>query len=263
MIVDKPQANVVTPSRNGTRVEPDTRVEANAPGPHGPPWPLLVLAAVIVFGVLGWVGSQLWAASQPVPPLSASGTLEADEVTIASEVSGRMTHLWMVEGQTVHAGDEVARLDNALVQTQLQQAVGQPDALQLARITSQKYVIVAPLTGIITQVPLHEGEVVSAGQMIGAVADLSTLKLTVWVLERDVGKVSVGQIVEVTADPFPGRDFGGVVTSINTQAEFTPRNVQTQADRLNLVFGVNIRVDNVEALLKPGMPVDARFPAAE
>jgi HlyD family secretion protein len=114
-----------------------------------------------------------------------------------------------------------------------------------------------------TQVPVHEGEVVAAGQMLGAVADLSTLKLTVWVLERDLGKVAVGQVVQITADPFPGHSFGGLVTSINTQAEFTPRNVQTQTDRLNLVFGVNIRVDNVEGLLKAGMPVDAIFPSAE
>jgi HlyD family secretion protein len=95
------------------------------------------------------------------------------------------------------------------------------------------------------------------------VSDLSTLKLTAWVLERDLGKVSVGQVVQVVADPFPGKRFGGLVTSINTQAEFTPRNVQTQTDRLNLVFGVNIQVDNVEGLLKAGMPVDVTFPATE
>jgi HlyD family secretion protein len=49
------------------------------------------------------------------------------------------------------------------------------------------------------------------------------------------------------------------VTSTNPRAEFTPRNVQTQRDRLNLVFGVQVRVDNPEMALKPGMPVDARF----
>ena len=99
--------------------------------------------------------------------------------------------------------------------------------------------------------------------MIGGVADLSTLKLTAWVLERDLGKVSVGQVVQVTADPFPGKTFGGLVTSINTQAEFTPRNVQTQTDRLNLVFGVNMHVDNVDGLLKAGMPGGRHLPAAE
>lgn len=51
-----------------------------------------------------------------------------------------------------------------------------------------------------------------------------------------------------------------MVTSTNPRAEFTPRNVQTQRDRLNLVFGVKIRVENPEGELKPGMPADAAFP---
>jgi HlyD family secretion protein len=49
------------------------------------------------------------------------------------------------------------------------------------------------------------------------------------------------------------------VTSINQQAEFTPRNIQTQSDRLNLVFGVQATIANLDHALKPGMPVDARF----
>jgi HlyD family secretion protein len=221
------------------------------------------LFAVIVLGVLGWTASELWSRAQPAPPLTASGTLEVDEVTIASDVSGRVSQLGITEGQAVRAGEEVARLDNSVAQAQVRQSVSQADALQLAQLTAQKYVISAPRAGVITQVPIHQGEVVAAGQMIGGVADLSTLKLTAWVLERDLGKVSVGQVVQVTADPFPGQTFGGLVTSINTQAEFTPRNVQTQTDRLNLVFGVNIQVNNVAGLLKAGMPVDVTFPATE
>jgi HlyD family secretion protein len=226
-------------------------------------WPLFVLAAVIIVGVLGWVGSEVWARAQPALQLTASGTLEDDEVTISSEVAGRISQLDIAEGQTVRAGEQVARLDNSLPQAQLQQAVSQADALQIAQLTAQKYVITAPQSGVITQVPVHAGEVVTPGQMIGGVADLSTLKLTAWVLERDLGKLSVGQVVQVTADPFPGKNFGGLVTSINSQAEFTPRNVQTQTDRQNLVFGVNMQVDNVEGLLKAGMPVDVTFPVTE
>jgi multidrug resistance efflux pump len=90
----------------------------------------------------------------------------------------------------------------------VQQSVSQADALQLAQLTAQKYIIAAPRAGVVTQVPIHQGEVVQPGQMIGGVADLSTLKLTAWVLERDLSKVSVGQVVQVTADPFPGKTFG-------------------------------------------------------
>jgi multidrug resistance efflux pump len=257
---------IKTPATNGRDRTITLTQDAGQPtvGQHKrPPWPLFVLAAVIFLGVLGWIGSEVWARAQPAPPLTASGTLEADEVTMASEMAGRVSQLDVAEGQSVRAGQEVARLDNSVAQAEVQQAVSQADALQLAQLTAQKYVITAPRGGVITRVPVHQGEVVAAGQMIGGVADLSTLKLTAWVLERDLGKVSVGQVVQVTADPFPAETFGGLVTSINSQAEFTPRNVQTQTDRLNLVFGVNVQVDNVEGLLKPGMPVDVTFPATE
>jgi multidrug resistance efflux pump len=106
---------------------------------------------------------------------------------------------------------------------------------------------------------MHTGEVVSPGQTVVSVDDLTSLKLTAYVFERDLGRVQVGQEVAVTADPFGARTFRGVVTSTNPRAEFTPRNVQTQADRLNLVFGVKVRVNNADGALKPGMPADATF----
>ena len=180
-----------------------------------PPWPLFILAAVIVLGVLGWIGSEVWARAEPVPPLTASGTLEADEVTIASTwADGQSAGGDRGSVGSCRAGGGASRQFGA--QAQLQQSVSQADALQLAQLTAQKYIIAAPRAGIITQVPVHQGEVVAAGQMVGGVADLSTLKLTAWVLERDLGKCGVGQVVQVTADPFPGKTFGGLVTSINT-----------------------------------------------
>ena len=100
---------------------------------------------------------------------------------------------------------------------------------------------------------------VAPAQTVVAVADLTALEMTAYLLERDLGRVRVGQEVAVTADPFPGQSFSGVVTSTKQQAEFTPRNIQTQRDRLNLVFGVKIRVENPDGALKPGMPADATF----
>ena len=101
-----------------------------------------------------------------------------------------------------------------------------------------------------------------APRVLLAVSDLSSLKLTLYVRLADLGGVSVGQRLTVTADPYPGRTFEGTVTSINQEAEFTPRNVQTQSDRLNLVFGVQATVENADGALRPGMPVDARFEAS-
>jgi len=67
----------------------------------------------------------------------------------------------------------------------------------------------------------------------------------------------LGQRAEVTVDTFPGRVFAGRVSEISSRAEFTPGNVQTKEDRVKLVFGVKIRLDNRDGSLKPGMPADA------
>jgi HlyD family secretion protein len=71
--------------------------------------------------------------------------------------------------------------------------------------------------------------------------------------------VSIGQAAAVTVDSFPNRRFEGTVVEISSKAEFTPRTVQTKKERVNLVFGVKIRLDNRERLLKPGMPADTEI----
>jgi HlyD family secretion protein len=67
----------------------------------------------------------------------------------------------------------------------------------------------------------------------------------------------VGQEVEIRVDAYPDRAFEGQVRNIAREAEFTPRNIQTQEERVNLVFAVEVAIPNPEGLLKPGMPADA------
>jgi multidrug resistance efflux pump len=210
----------------------------------------------LLLGVVAWwaLTTRPWLTAPG--PLTASGTLEADEVLVGSEVAGRIVGLAQ-EGQPIQAGQIVAGLDSSLVQVQIRQSDAATQQ-QLA-IQADKYQLRSPISGVVTRVPMHTGEVVGPGQTVLAVADLHTLDLMAYVLERDLGSVRVGQAVAVTADPFPGRVFNGVVVSTNQRAEFTPRNVQTQRDRLNLVFGVKVRVENPDGALKPGMPADATF----
>ena len=252
--------------------QPEQASMTPAPTPvaaHRPRWPILVVLLVLVVGVAGWwlvvsprARSQplSWTLpwSQPAGPLVASGTLEADEVLIGAEVAARITEL-VQEGQAVQVDGVVARLDDALIQIQIRQA--DLATRQRLEIQADRYLLRSPINGVVTRVPLHRGEVIAPGQIAVAVADLTVLDLTVYVLARDLGQVQVGQQVAVTVDPFPNRTFRGVVTATNPRAEFTPRNVQTQRDRLNLVFGVQVRVDNPDGALKPGMPADATFPA--
>ncbi len=215
---------------------------------------LVGAAALWWFNPAGWT----WPWEQPPGPLTGSGTLEADEVLAAFEVAGRIVEI-VQEGQSVQAGEIVSRLDDSLIQVQIVQAT--LAARQQLEIQAARYQLHSPIAGVVTRVPMHVGEVASPGQTTLAVADLTSLKLTAYVLESDLGGegVQVGQEVIVTADPFPDRAFRAVVTSINQRAEFTPRNVQTKEDRLNLVFGVNLRVDNPDMALKPGMPADVIF----
>src|SRR5262249_50268162 len=227
---------------------------------HRPPKIALLLLAILILVPVGWWFAPLipWTPPwlQTAGPLVASGTLEADEILVGSEVSGRIVSLAR-EGQSVQAGQVMVQLDDSMVRLQFRQ--GDTTTQQQLAIQTEKYQLKSPISGVVTRVPLHVGEVVAPGQTAVAVADLSALEMTAYVRERDLGKVRVGQQVAVTADPFPGQTFYGVVTSTKQQAEFTPRNVQTQRDRLNLVFGVKIRVDNPQGALKPGMPADATF----
>ena len=217
---------------------------------------LLVLVLATIVGVAGWwaLTTRPWV--QTAGALTASGTHEADEVLVGTEVSGRILGLAR-EGDAIEANAVVARLDDSMVRLQIRQSDAATQQ-QLA-IQSEKYQLRSPISGVVTRVPTHPGEVAAPGMTVVAVADLSALDMMAYVLERDLGSVRVGQAVAVTADPFPGRVFNGVVVSTSQRAEFTPRNVQTQRDRLNLVFGVKVRVDNPDGALKPGMPADATF----
>jgi multidrug resistance efflux pump len=193
--------------------------------------------------------------------LTASGTLEADEVVIAPRVFAVVTELPAVAGAWINGGDVAVKLDDRPVQLQIYQSLDLASK-RLLELQAQDYTLRSPVSGIVTRVATHVGEMALPGQPLLAVSDLSTLKLTIYVREADLGRVAVGQQIRVIADPYPAQSFRGVVTSINERAEFTPRNVQTRSDRLNLVFGVQATIENADGALKPGMPVDATFEAA-
>ena len=243
--------------RTGRNGSAQPRAVTPRPARHGPPRPALLVIGAFVLVAVVWGAYETWRAAQPPGPLTASGTVEADEVLVGAEVAARIVALPADEGRSVQAGDVLARLDDQLPRLQYQQA--DPATQRQLQVQLDRYTVRAPFAGVVTRVPVRVGEIASPGETLAAVADLGHLKLTLYVLERDLASVVVGQSVAVTADPFPGRTFSGVVTSINSSAEFTPRNVQTQRDRLNLVFGVKVRVDNPGGALKPGMPVDATF----
>lgn len=120
--------------------------------------------------------------------------------------------------------------------------------------------IAAPVGGVVTRKPVEAGELVQAGATVLTISDLDRVNLMIYVTEKELGQVKLGQTAAVTIDSAPGRIFSGKVTYISSEAEFTPKNIQTKEDRAKLVFRVKVEIDNPEGVLKPGLPADAIIP---
>ncbi len=114
----------------------------------------------------------------------------------------------------------------------------------------------SPVKGVVLRKNVEAGETVTAGTPIFTVGDLEHPWVKIYIKEDKLGLVKLGQKGQVTVDTYPGKVFSGTVTYISSEAEFTPKNVQTQEERVKLVFGVKVSVDNPNQELKPGMPAD-------
>ncbi len=101
---------------------------------------------------------------------------------------------------------------------------------------------------------------VAAGGTVMVVSQLDPVTLTVYVPEDRYGQVKLGQQVSIAVDSFPGQAFSGKVQFISSEAEFTPRDVQTREDRDRLVYAVEIEVPNGDGALRAGMPGDVLLP---
>jgi HlyD family secretion protein len=156
----------------------------------------------------------------------------------------------------VQATDQVAALKQQRAQADAQAQVAFK-TLALARSQIGKTNIYSPISGAVLERLVEPGEVVAAGQPIDVLADLSTVKLKVFISERDLGKVRLGAPVRIRIDAFPGRDFQARVARVDAQAQFTPRDVHMADERSRTVYGVALNAANPEGLLKPGMPADA------
>jgi len=142
----------------------------------------------------------------------------------------------------------------AVAEAQVNQAQAALEALQ---VQLGKLTLRSPIAGLVTSRAIHVGEVAAPGATLLTIANLDSVKLTVYIPEDRIGLVKVGQRVEVQVDSFPGEVFVGEVTFIASHAEFTPKNVQTKEGRVSTVFAVKVQIPNPEHKLKPGMPADA------
>ncbi len=131
-------------------------------------------------------------------------------------------------------------------------------ALALTEKRLADCVILAPSAGTITELLVEVGEHVTPGRDVLTLADLRTVKLKVYVPEKQMTSISYGQSVKVAIDGAT-QTFQGKVSYISDVAEFTPKTIQTKDERVKLVFAVEIELPNPDSKLKPGLPADAYF----
>ena len=133
-------------------------------------------------------------------------------------------------------------------------------ALELAKITLGYTTLTAPFDGVILVRQAELGEVVSPGAAIVTLADIDHVWLRAYVNETDVGKIRLGEAATVTTDSYPGKEYPGRISFISEAAEFTPKSVETHAERVTLVYRIRIDIENPSHELVPGLPADATIP---
>jgi HlyD family secretion protein len=156
----------------------------------------------------------------------------------------------------VETQEEVLKAQQKVVHAQVVQAEA---VLQLAETQLAYTRVIAPVSGTVIRRDVELGETVLPGSALMTLADLSTMEVKVYIPGPMLGRIRIGQRVELVTDSYPDRRLRGSVATIADEAEFTPKNVQTRDERVRLVYRVKVRVPNPDGILKTGMPVDAWF----
>ena len=171
---------------------------------------------------------------------------QAFDVARAQERSAREKLALLLEGSRPDQIDaarwQVSQAESALVQAQ-------------SRL--REAMVVSPIDGVVLRKNLEAGETANPGVPILTLVNPRDVWLRAYVPETEVGRLKVGDAAKLRVDAFPDREFTGRLTEIGSEAEYTPRNVQTKKERVNLVFRIKIQIDNPQGILKPGLPADA------
>jgi HlyD family secretion protein len=128
--------------------------------------------------------------------------------------------------------------------------------LQLANIMLGYTVLRAPFAGVVLVRQAELGEVMLPGAPVVTLADLDHIWLRGYISETDLERVRWGQPATITTDSYQGETFHGRVSFIASDAEFTPKSVETHKERVTLVYRIKIDIANPQHKLKPGMPAD-------
>jgi HlyD family secretion protein len=160
---------------------------------------------------------------------------------INGEINVIQKQIKSVESQNSIVIDELESLDVQLKQVE--------DLLQKSNIIN-------PVNGTVLTKYAEVNELTSFGRPLYKIADLSTMELRVYVSETQLSNIKIGQEVTVKIDAGDAmKNFKGIITWVSSEAEFTPKIIQTKEERINLVYAVKIDVKN-DGSLKIGMPAE-------
>jgi HlyD family secretion protein len=193
--------------------------------------------------------------------------LFAQDLIAAREAETSHAAHEVAQGRVGEAGAQLALLRKGFRVEQVEQARAQlqlaEEALAQARTRLGYAHLTAPMAGVVLSENIEPGEYVAAGTPVVTLGRLDPVWLRGYIAETDLGRVKLGQPVRVTTDTYPDRDYRGTVTFIAQDAEFTPKNVQTDKERVKLVYRIKITLPNPDQELKPGMPADAVIDLAD
>ncbi|MEW6324638.1 MAG: efflux RND transporter periplasmic adaptor subunit [Nitrospirota bacterium] len=167
----------------------------------------------------------------------------------AQQLDQSENNLEEAEGELRSVGDLLAA-----ARAEVAAAGALRDEAQAAKTETR---IVAPIAGTVATKVAEQGELVFPGKTLVVLVDLDRPYLRVYVPERDIGKVKLGDPARVYIDSFPDQPFEAVVTEIAKKSEFTPKDVHMPDERVTLVYSVKLELKNPQGMLKPGMPADA------
>lgn len=193
--------------------------------------------------------------------------LYSEQVITKKQFDEVETAFRIAESQMKSAAENVKKIKNIFRPEEITQLQSNYENAQASVSLVKQQIndchIISPLDAFIVENFTELGESVNFGSSLLKLANLSVVELEIYVNEQNLGKVKLGQNVEIKTDTYENKIYEGKVTFISPEAEFTPKNIQTKDERTKLVFAIKIEVPNEKFELKAGMPADARIKIKE
>jgi HlyD family secretion protein len=195
--------------------------------------------------------------------LARMRALERDQVAAREQLERAESALQRARSARDAAREGLRRIVSGSRAEEVDHAAAEVDAaeaqLTAVRARADELVLLSPAAGLVARRYFEPGEVVGAGRPVVTLIDPGDLWIRVYVGQRALARLRLGQLADVTADALPGRPAPARIVEISPRAEFTPRVALTESEREDLVFAVRLSVHDPSGTLKPGMPARAAF----